>query len=211
MIDAAEERIFAARATTIEGVLAKLRLAFRGNVGQAWSDRAIADTSHVVFRDGLASSDWYTRLLWGAIDDLAKLGGVDLASMVADGGPNITPPVARAATVEPSAAGVARLSGKNGAGLRNILNERNAELGRLGEPDLTDEERNVVCGRMNALEERLFDTPAATSPDVMTKLLLIAQIVEEGFEPAQELATKALAEARKLGLAEPAQPWVDAA
>jgi hypothetical protein len=81
---AAEDRILAARATTVEGVLAKLRFAFKGIVGHAWSDRAIADPSHADFRAGLSSSDWYTRLVWGAIDDLAKLGGVDLALMGAD-------------------------------------------------------------------------------------------------------------------------------
>lgn len=133
-IRAAEDRIFAARATTIEGVLAKLRLAFKGTVGCAWSDRAIADPTHVDFRAGLSSSDWYTRLVWGAIDDLAKLGGVDLATMGADpshGQPASSAQARPAATVEPKPR--LQLRPEAGAvGLRSILDERNAVLHQLG-------------------------------------------------------------------------------
>lgn len=201
---AAEDRIFAARATTIEGVLAKLRLAFKGDVGQAWSDRAIADTSHVVFRDGLASGDWYTRLLWGAIDDLAKLGGVDLATMGADpshGQPASSAQARPAATVGPKPPVQLRPEAE-GAGLRSILAERNAVLHQLGAPGLSDAESEVVGQDLMEVERRLIDTPAVTADDMMAKLLLIAQIAEEGHEAEEDLAAKVLAEARALGFAQ---------
>jgi hypothetical protein len=210
-IRAAEDRIFAARATTIEGVLAKLRLAFKGNVGCAWSDRAIADPTHADFQAGLSSSDWYTRLVWGAIDDLAKLGGVDLASIGADGRATVTPLGPPAAAVEPRDAGPPHPTADETAGLRSILNERNAALGQLEAPDLADEAEKAICSRISELEERLLETPAISSDDVMTKLLLIAHIVAEGSEPTEQLAAKVLAEARGLGVAERAQPWVEAA
>lgn len=155
----------------------------------------------------MASSDWYTRLIWGAINDLAKIGGVNLGSMGADGNQG----VARQVTAEPTAARLPRATAKGTASLRSILNERNAELGQLEAPTHTDEDRNAICRRMNDLEGRLIDTPSASTDDVMAKLLLIAQIVEEGFEPDQEFAAKALAEAREMGLAEPTAAWVAAA
>jgi hypothetical protein len=209
-MDEAENVVAAARATTIEGVLAKLRVAFKG-IGVAWSEHAVVDPAHPAFRSGLASSDWYTRLVWGAIDDLAKLGGVDLASMGADGRAPVAPLVPAAAAVEPRDAGPPHPTADKTAGLRSILNERNATLGQLEAPDLADEAEKAICSRISELEERLLETPATSSDDVMAKLLLIAHIVSEGSEPTEQLAAKVLAEARGLGVAEAAQPWVAAA
>ncbi|MFV1919164.1 hypothetical protein VPH46_07000 [Sphingomonas sp. MJ1 (PH-R8)] len=203
-IRAAEDRIFTARATTIEGVLAKLRLAFKGTVGCAWSDRAIVDPTHADFRAGLSSSDWYTRLVWGAIDDLAKLGGVDLATMGADpshGQPASSAQARPAATVGPKPPVQLRPEAE-GAGLRSILDERNTVLHQLGAPGLSDAESEVVGQDLMEVERRLIDTPAVTADDMMAKLLLIAQIAEEGHEAEEDLAAKVLAEARALGFAQ---------
>lgn len=52
------------------------------------------------------------------------------------------------------------------------------------------------------VERRLIDTPAVTADDMMAKLLLIAQIAEEGHEAEEDLAAKVLAEARALGFAQ---------
>lgn len=67
-------------ATTIEGVLAKLRVAFLHQEPSAWSDRAITDPSHPDFVAGLSAADIGDRLAWSAIEDLARIGGVDLAA-----------------------------------------------------------------------------------------------------------------------------------
>ncbi|MCG7348199.1 hypothetical protein [Sphingomonas sp. ACRSK] len=208
--EAAREVILTTRATTIEGVLAKLRQLFPAVAGDAWSDHAMVDPRHPDFLAGLREADSKTRQLWGAIDDLAKLGGVDLAAMGADDRPKNAEQAAPAA-VEPRKSGPAQPAADDSAGLHNILQERNAALSGLDKADLSDDEGKAICRHMYELEERLFDTPSATSNDVMTKLLLIAQIVEEGFECNQELAAKVLAEARGLGLAEPARPWIAAA
>ncbi|MEG3165561.1 hypothetical protein U1701_13245 [Sphingomonas sp. PB2P19] len=77
--DAAEMTLLNARATTIEGVLAKLRVAFMHQVGADWSDLAISNTADPKFIDGLRLSGMYDRMAWGAIEDLARIGGVNLA------------------------------------------------------------------------------------------------------------------------------------
>jgi hypothetical protein len=78
-VDAAEAVLINNRATTVEGVLAKLRVAFVHQTGDDWSDLAISDTNRSKFTDGLALSDMYTRLAWSAIKDLACIAGVSLA------------------------------------------------------------------------------------------------------------------------------------
>jgi hypothetical protein len=198
---ALEDLIIGTQATTIEGVLAKLRRAFQGIVGEAWSDRAMTDPKHPDFVEGLQAADWYPRLMWHAIDDLAKLGGVDLASHGTDGKPAPAPQMRPAAADTPNQVELPRREAK-AAGLRSILDERNAVLRRLGAPDLSDEESGVVGQELMEVESRLIDTPAVAADDMMAKLLLIAQIAEEGHEAEEDLATKVLAEARALGFAE---------
>ncbi len=78
-VDAAEAVLIGNRATTVEGVLAKLRVAFLHQTGEDWSDLAISNTKLPKFTDGLAMSDMYTRLAWAAIEDLARIAGVGLA------------------------------------------------------------------------------------------------------------------------------------
>ncbi|MET4595046.1 hypothetical protein ACVKSY_001860 [Sphingomonas sp. PvP107] len=78
-VDATEAVLMNNAATTIEGVLAKLRVAFLHQTGEDWSDLAISNTKLPKFADGLAMSDMYTRLAWAAIEDLARIAGVSLA------------------------------------------------------------------------------------------------------------------------------------
>lgn len=78
-LDATEKVIDETPATTIEGVIAKLRISFMHHTGWAWADRAIMDPSHPDFVAGLAEADIYTRMKWAAIEDLARIGGVELA------------------------------------------------------------------------------------------------------------------------------------
>ncbi|MFZ3484178.1 hypothetical protein [Sphingomonas sp. 3-13AW] len=198
---ALEDLVIATQATTVEGVLAKLRRAFQGIVGEAWSDRAMTDPKHPDFVEGLQSADWYPRLMWHAIDDLAKLGGVDLASHGTDGQPAPTPRMRPAAADTPDLVKLPRPEAK-AAGLRSILDERNTVLKGLNEPSLTDEEGALIGQQLMEVECRLIDTPAVTADDMMAKLLLIAQIAEEGHEAEEDLAAKVLAEARALGFAQ---------
>ena len=79
-IDACEAVIHGTPATTIAGVLAKLRVTFVHQTGELWSDRAIHDPTHSVFVEGLATSNSFARQTWSAIEDLARIGGVDLAA-----------------------------------------------------------------------------------------------------------------------------------
>ena len=78
-IDAAEMVLLNTQATTVEGVLAKLRVSFLYRVGTDWSDLAISNTSDPKFVEGLGMSDMHHRMAWGAIEDLARIGGVNLA------------------------------------------------------------------------------------------------------------------------------------
>lgn len=78
-VDAAEMVLLDNRAVTIEGALAKLRVAFKHQVFTDWSDWAIADTTNPKFVDGLRLSGMYERMAWGAIEDLARIAGVNLA------------------------------------------------------------------------------------------------------------------------------------
>jgi hypothetical protein len=79
-IDAYESVIHGPPATTIAGVLAKLRVTFVHQTGELWSDRAVADVNHPAFVEGLATAGTFTRQAWSAIEDLARIGGVDLAA-----------------------------------------------------------------------------------------------------------------------------------
>jgi hypothetical protein len=79
-IDACEAVIHAAPATTIEGVLAKLRVTFVHQTGQPWSDRAVADVNHPAFVEGLLGCDDVDRQAWSVIEDLARMAGINLAT-----------------------------------------------------------------------------------------------------------------------------------
>ncbi len=78
-VDAAEMVLLDNRATTIEGVIAKLRVAFMNQDAADWSDLAISNTADPKFVEGLRMSGMYERMAWGAIEDLARIAGVSLA------------------------------------------------------------------------------------------------------------------------------------
>lgn len=78
-LGAHEEVLTETRATTIEGVIAKLRVAFSRTDPNAWSDHAIMDPSIAEFRNGLRLSGMSERMAWSAIDDLARIGGINLS------------------------------------------------------------------------------------------------------------------------------------
>ncbi|WP_294195459.1 hypothetical protein, partial [uncultured Sphingomonas sp.] len=78
-----EGTIGAADAMTLEGVLAKLQVAFLHLVGEGWSDLTLVDSSTRVFREGVGSADPFQKLLWSATTDLARIAGVNLSEQVA--------------------------------------------------------------------------------------------------------------------------------
>jgi len=77
--DAYEAMIHGTPATTIAGVVAKLRVTFLHQTGELWSDRAIMDPAHPVFVKGLAGAGIFVRQAWSAIEDLARIGAIDLS------------------------------------------------------------------------------------------------------------------------------------
>jgi hypothetical protein len=66
-------------ATTSEGAIAKLRVAFSRSDPIAWSDHAIMDPAAPTFRKDLKMEGLFDRRAWGAIEDLARVGGINLA------------------------------------------------------------------------------------------------------------------------------------
>lgn len=78
-LDRHEGIIAANEATTLEGVLAKLRVAFLHMVGEDWSDLTLVDPNACDFLDGIASADPFQQLLWSATTDLARIAGVNLS------------------------------------------------------------------------------------------------------------------------------------
>lgn len=78
-LDAQEEPLTASRATTIEGVLTKLRVAFAHLAYQPWATRSMVEPAHPDFVSGLKDATVYQRMLWSGIEDLARIGGVNLS------------------------------------------------------------------------------------------------------------------------------------
>lgn len=78
-VDAAEMVMLDTRATTLEGAIAKLRVAFMNQDGSDWSDLAISNTADPKFVGGLRMSGMYERMAWGAIKDIARIAGISLA------------------------------------------------------------------------------------------------------------------------------------
>ena len=71
------------RATTIEGVLAKLRHGFQGSIDEAWGDHAVLDPTCEEFKNGLAIGDLFPQIIWSAIEDLARIAGLSLKDQAA--------------------------------------------------------------------------------------------------------------------------------
>ncbi|SFP98792.1 hypothetical protein [Sphingomonas rubra] len=75
----AEAMLFGTQATSIEGVIAKLRALFPYFSQQPYSERAPVDPSHSGFREGLKEDGGNEQVLWACIEDLARISGVNLA------------------------------------------------------------------------------------------------------------------------------------
>lgn len=174
-LDATEAPIVRNRATTIEGVLAKLRLAFSHLADVKWSHHAIVDPRHADFADGIDKADMYEQLLWSGIDDLARIGGIDLSAPV------------------PAAKGD-RVLGDHADWLR----ERNTLIGQLNEPDSDPNGDDEGLRKLEAYDSRILHTPAATKDDLLPQLVLLAQIAAEGHEVPEELAVKLVRQSRDL-------------
>ncbi|MFC3579104.1 hypothetical protein [Sphingomonas hylomeconis] len=78
-VDALEDVVYKARAATLEGVLVKLRVAFQHKELSPWSDLAMGDPTNQEFVRGLYLADMFDQVLWSAIEDLARIAGVNLA------------------------------------------------------------------------------------------------------------------------------------
>jgi hypothetical protein len=55
------------------------RVAFSRNNSDAWSDHAVMDPSIAEFRDKLRVAGMFERMAWSAVEDLARIGGINLA------------------------------------------------------------------------------------------------------------------------------------
>lgn len=75
----AEEVLFGTAAATIEGVAAKLRTLFPHISQDAYSEHAVADPTNPEFSAGLKVGDGNDQVLWSCIEDLARIGGINLA------------------------------------------------------------------------------------------------------------------------------------
>jgi hypothetical protein len=78
-VDQLEKVIYDARCRTIEGVIAKLRIGFQHTVQSAYGDLALLNPSSSEFVEGLRMGDMSHQMLWAAIEDLARIAGLNLA------------------------------------------------------------------------------------------------------------------------------------
>lgn len=155
--DRADVVLWESRASTIEGVLAKLRTAFVERVEEDWAEYAITDPHHPKFTDGVRMGSMYDAMMWSAIEDLGRIAGIDLGQ------------ASKAAVSEHTA----------------WLNERNDLLAAAdrSEADVSDDE---ALSRINQLDSMISDTPATSADDVIAKLLLAVEVHAEGAEMATE-------------------------
>lgn len=87
-IDATERVISETPASTVGGVVAKLRVAFVHLSDSSWVDHALLGPGHRAFAEGIAAADPHLRHAWALIVDLARIGGVDLAAQSAGAAPD---------------------------------------------------------------------------------------------------------------------------
>lgn len=74
-----EQAVAETPATSLEGVVAKLRLGFGSAQLDAWREDAIIAPKSVRFKEGLRMGCMFDRTIWSAIEDLARIGGIDLS------------------------------------------------------------------------------------------------------------------------------------
>lgn len=75
----AEKVIFGTEARTIGGVVAKLRTLYPSLSQQVYAEAALDAPSGDTFKQGLQRDSGNYQVLWGCIEDLARIGGIDLA------------------------------------------------------------------------------------------------------------------------------------
>lgn len=93
------------------------------------------------------------------------------------------------------------------AGHRGWLNERNSAVSVADDMFVSNFDADFACSRANILETLIFGTSARTDDDVIAKLIAFAQVVMEGNEPSEELATTLVAEASaRFGMGAVRQP-----
>lgn len=81
--DEVEMAFWKRRASTLEGVIARLRVAFSVMAKLDHADHAITDPNSVQFRHDIALGDMYEQVAWSAIEDLARIAGVNLVEQSA--------------------------------------------------------------------------------------------------------------------------------
>ncbi len=81
IVEEVEDLIWATPAATIEGVIVRLRTLFPHLSQDRYADHALIDPQHHDFRRGLAADYRNERILWAAVEDLARIGGVNLSEM----------------------------------------------------------------------------------------------------------------------------------
>ncbi|WP_426265139.1 hypothetical protein [Sphingomonas sp. PWP1-2] len=86
VMDVADHALNAEPARTIPGALMKLRRVFLGTAGELWSDFAVFDDRPPAFAEGLAVAGLYTRMFWGAIEDLQRIATDKQDARLANGG-----------------------------------------------------------------------------------------------------------------------------
>ena len=75
----AEAVLFGTAATTVEGVIAKLRTLYPHISQGAFAEYALTNPRHSDFRAGLKVADGNDQVLWACIEDLARISGINLA------------------------------------------------------------------------------------------------------------------------------------
>ncbi len=151
-VSSTNQKLIDSPAATTEGVLAKLRVAFANCSLMSWAQLALQDPRSDTFREGLRSASPDERIMWSAIDDLARIAGIDL------GGPISTPAPSQHAA---------------------WLTERNDLLASAdrSEAGVSDDE---ALSRIDRLDSTILGTPATSADDVIAKLVMIAQVQAEG-------------------------------
>jgi hypothetical protein len=81
------------------------------------------------------------------------------------------------------------------ATLLGVLAERNELIEYISAAKLADVEANEQCGRLDAIDNRIMETPAASRDDVFAKLLLMAELRTEGTDVVETRAAAIVSEA----------------
>ena len=164
--EAAEDVVSITSATTVEGAIVKLRRSILMTTSGRRSVAAIINDDDTDLFSQAEQFDQPTQLV---IEALAAL------MLVVAGGEPSDP-----TTVQ----------------LLPILAERNELIEHISAARLTDDKADEQCGRLDAFDDRIMETPAASKDDVFAKLLLMAELRTEGSDVAGQLAATIVREAQ---------------